>query len=55
MTSLNSFQSGCFGVHLSLITVFTPTQMNRTMAKNEPVFDSTELNKAGVKTFLEAH
>ncbi len=44
-----------FGPHPSSITVFTPTQMNRTKGANEPELDSTELNTAGVKTSYETN
>ena len=37
------------GPHLSEIAVFTPAQTNRIKVVNVPGFDSTELNKAGVK------
>ncbi len=39
-----------FGMHLRSMSVFTPAQTNRAKAGNQPEFDLTELNKAGVKT-----
>ncbi len=37
----------------TLITVFTPTQMNCTKGENGTEFDSAKLNKTAVKTPLE--
>ena len=51
-TSSTRSRSGCFGPHPSAIDVFTPSQTNCTKGVNAPGFDSTKLNKAGVKTPL---
>ena len=52
-TSSTRSWSSCFGPHMSALDVFTPSQMNCKKGVNAPGFDSTELNKASVKTPLK--
>lgn len=46
-------QCGCFGAHPSVITVFTPDQMNCNMGGNKLEFDSNWLKPVGLKMTLE--
>ena len=48
-TSSIRSQSNYFGLHPNVIAVLRPAQTNHTKGVNAPGFDSTELNKAGVK------